>query len=154
MDVFNKIERSAVMRSVKSKNTGAEMKVRRLLHAAGYRYCLHAKNLPGKPDIVYPKSWGIESLFHKPQDALEISKKYKDWICDEKKMKLPSLRELAAAPSTVPTPAAAKHQPTRLAPPHASAAATTITVWSAMVAADPANEPMPIIRRSRSPRRV
>lgn len=37
-------------------------------------------------DIVYPKSWGIESLFHNPQEALEISKKYKHWICDEKKM--------------------------------------------------------------------
>jgi ornithine carbamoyltransferase len=39
-------------------------------------------------DIVYPKSWGIESLFHNPQEALEISKKYKHWICDENKMKL------------------------------------------------------------------
>jgi len=39
-------------------------------------------------DIVYPKSWGIESLFHKPEKALEISKKYKDWICDENLMKL------------------------------------------------------------------
>jgi ornithine carbamoyltransferase len=39
-------------------------------------------------DIVYPKSWGIESLFHNPQEALEISKEYKQWICDEKKMKL------------------------------------------------------------------
>ncbi len=39
-------------------------------------------------DIVYPKSWGIESLFHKPEEALEISKKYKNWICDEKLMKL------------------------------------------------------------------
>jgi ornithine carbamoyltransferase len=39
-------------------------------------------------DIVYPKSWGIESLFHNPQEALEISKKYKEWICDEKRMKL------------------------------------------------------------------
>lgn len=39
-------------------------------------------------DIVYPKSWGIESLFHNPQEALEISKKYKHWICDEKKMAL------------------------------------------------------------------
>jgi len=38
-------------------------------------------------DIVYPKSWGIESLFHNPQEALEISKKYKHWICDEQKMK-------------------------------------------------------------------
>lgn len=39
-------------------------------------------------DIVYPKSWGIESLFHNPGEALEISKKYKHWICDEEKMKL------------------------------------------------------------------
>ena len=39
-------------------------------------------------DIVYPKSWGIESLFHKPEEALEISKKYKNWICDERLMKL------------------------------------------------------------------
>jgi len=39
-------------------------------------------------DIVYPKSWGIESLFHNPEEALEISKKYKHWICDEKLMEL------------------------------------------------------------------
>lgn len=39
-------------------------------------------------DIVYPKSWGIESLFHKPEEALEISKKYTDWICDERRMGL------------------------------------------------------------------
>jgi len=41
-------------------------------------------------DIVYPKSWGIESLFHKPEEALAISKKYQDWICDEKRMSLAS----------------------------------------------------------------
>jgi len=39
-------------------------------------------------DIVYPKSWGIESLFHKPQESLEIAKNYRHWICDEQKMKL------------------------------------------------------------------
>jgi N-acetylornithine carbamoyltransferase len=39
-------------------------------------------------DIVYPKSWGIEALFHKPEEALEISKKYQDWICDNRRMKL------------------------------------------------------------------
>jgi ornithine carbamoyltransferase len=43
-----------------------------------------------KADIVYPKSWGIEELFHKPEEALEISKKYKEWICDEERMKLAS----------------------------------------------------------------
>ncbi len=39
-------------------------------------------------DIVYPKSWGIESLFHQPEEALEVSKKYTDWICDERRMGL------------------------------------------------------------------
>jgi N-acetylornithine carbamoyltransferase len=39
-------------------------------------------------DIVYPKSWGIESLFHEPQKALEISKRYKSWICDERLMSI------------------------------------------------------------------
>jgi ornithine carbamoyltransferase len=39
-------------------------------------------------DIIYAKSWGIEELFHKPQEALELSKQYKSWICDERRMKL------------------------------------------------------------------
>ena len=47
-------QRSKIMRAVKSKNTTPEIKVRKLLHAAGYRYVLHKKDLPGKPDIVFP----------------------------------------------------------------------------------------------------
>ena len=39
-------------------------------------------------DIVYPKSWGIESLFHKPEKALEISKKYRNWICDDRRISI------------------------------------------------------------------
>ncbi len=46
--------RSRTMRAVKSKNTGPELLVRHLLHANGYRYRLHAKNLPGCPDLVFP----------------------------------------------------------------------------------------------------
>lgn len=42
------------MQAVKSADTGPEMKVRRLLHALGYRYRLHRKDLPGAPDIVFP----------------------------------------------------------------------------------------------------
>lgn len=38
--------------------------------------------------IVYPKSWGILELFGESQKALDIAKKYKHWICDEKKMEL------------------------------------------------------------------
>lgn len=41
-----------------------------------------------KADIVYPKSWGIEELFHQPEEALAISAQYNDWICTEERMKL------------------------------------------------------------------
>ncbi len=44
------------MRAVRSKDTGPELLVRRLLHAMGYRYRLHRKTLPGKPDLVFPRS--------------------------------------------------------------------------------------------------
>lgn len=43
------------MSMIKGKNTKPEMLVRRFLHANGYRYKLHDKSLPGKPDIVLPK---------------------------------------------------------------------------------------------------
>ena len=46
-------QRSRIMRTVKSRDTRPEMVVRRLLHRLGYRYRLHNKNLPGKPDIVF-----------------------------------------------------------------------------------------------------
>jgi DNA mismatch endonuclease (patch repair protein) len=45
-------QRSACMRAVKSKNTIPEMSVRRLVHSMGYRYSLHTKTLPGKPDLA------------------------------------------------------------------------------------------------------
>ena len=43
------------MQAVKSKDTTPELLVRRLLHRLGYRFRLHRKNLPGRPDIVLPK---------------------------------------------------------------------------------------------------
>ncbi len=43
------------MTAIKGKNTKPEMLVRRFLHANGFRYKLHDKSLPGKPDIVLPK---------------------------------------------------------------------------------------------------
>lgn len=54
MDKIDKATRSRVMASVKSKNTKPEMKVRSLTHKLGYRYRLHRKSLPGKPDMVFP----------------------------------------------------------------------------------------------------
>ena len=46
--------RSALMGRIGSKNTAPELVVRRLLHSLGYRFRLHRKDLPGKPDIVLP----------------------------------------------------------------------------------------------------
>lgn len=54
-DVHNKEIRSKNMAAIKGKNTKPEMLVRRFLHANGFRYKLHDKSLPGKPDIVLPK---------------------------------------------------------------------------------------------------
>ena len=46
--------RSRIMAQVKSKDTEPEMTVRRLLHGLGYRYRLHRRDLPGRPDLVFP----------------------------------------------------------------------------------------------------
>ncbi len=42
------------MRAVKDRDTKPEMMVRRMIHGMGYRYRLHRKDLPGKPDLVFP----------------------------------------------------------------------------------------------------
>jgi len=49
------MNRSEMMSRIGSRNTKPEMVVRQGLHALGFRYRLHAKNLPGSPDIVLPK---------------------------------------------------------------------------------------------------
>lgn len=43
------------MASIRSKDTKAEIYIRKSLHALGYRYKIHDKQLPGRPDIVLPK---------------------------------------------------------------------------------------------------
>lgn len=54
MDSRTPKKRSEIMSLVKGKNTSAEMAVRRMIFALGYRYRLHGKNLPGRPDVVFP----------------------------------------------------------------------------------------------------
>ena len=53
MDTLTPTERSEMMRRVRGKDTKPEMRVRRILHGLGYRYRLHARELPGTPDIVF-----------------------------------------------------------------------------------------------------
>lgn len=53
MDTLTSDQRSKHMSRIRGKDTKPEMVVRRMLHGMGYRYRLHAKELPGKPDIVF-----------------------------------------------------------------------------------------------------
>ncbi len=50
------------MSGIRSKNTKPELAARRYLHAAGFRYRLHVKGLPGKPDIVLPKYGAVVNV--------------------------------------------------------------------------------------------
>ncbi len=51
-DVHNKVARSKNMSAIKGKNTQPELLIRKILHARGFRFRLHQKDLPGNPDIV------------------------------------------------------------------------------------------------------
>lgn len=53
MDTLSPEERSKRMALVRGRDTKPEMLVRRLAHSMGYRYRLHRRDLPGKPDLVF-----------------------------------------------------------------------------------------------------
>ncbi|MBP1315109.1 DNA mismatch endonuclease Vsr [Herbaspirillum sp. 1130] len=55
VDVHKPEIRSKNMRAVRPKDTRPELIVRRAIHARGFRYRLHARDLPGSPDLVLPK---------------------------------------------------------------------------------------------------
>ncbi|WP_127651336.1 very short patch repair endonuclease [Pseudomonas koreensis] len=54
-DIVSPEHRSKMMSMIKSKNTKPEMIVRSMCHELGFRYRLHRKDLPGSPDLVFPK---------------------------------------------------------------------------------------------------
>ncbi len=69
--------RSRIMRSVRSENTRPELIVRSTLHRLGYRFRLHRRDLPGKPDIVFPgrhKVIFINGCFWHGHDCLRGSR--------------------------------------------------------------------------------
>lgn len=53
-DIVDKATRSRMMAGIRGKDTRPEMTIRRMLHALGFRYRLHDRKLPGKPDMVFP----------------------------------------------------------------------------------------------------
>lgn len=54
-DIVSPAVRSRMMAGIRGKNTKPELAIRSALHALGFRYRLHRKDLPGRPDIVFPK---------------------------------------------------------------------------------------------------
>lgn len=54
-DIVSKATRSRMMSGIRGKNTKPEIKVRKYLFSQGFRYRIHDKRLPGKPDIYLPK---------------------------------------------------------------------------------------------------
>lgn len=55
MDIVDKVTRSRMMSSIRGYNTKPEMIVRKYLHSRGFRYRLHRKDFPGRPDLVLKK---------------------------------------------------------------------------------------------------
>jgi DNA mismatch endonuclease (patch repair protein) len=55
MDVVTQAQRSAMMAGIRGRDTGPEMAVRRAVHRLGFRYRLHGRDLPGTPDLVFPR---------------------------------------------------------------------------------------------------
>lgn len=81
VDNMSRAQRSATMAKIRSKNTKAELVLRKLLHARGYRYRVHFPALAGKPDIVFTRKrlaifvdgdfwhgWNFEEWAHKLAD--------------------------------------------------------------------------------------
>ncbi len=55
VDVVDRATRSRMMANIRGRDTKPEIMVRRMLHRKGFRFLLHDKRLPGRPDIVLPK---------------------------------------------------------------------------------------------------
>jgi DNA mismatch endonuclease (patch repair protein) len=55
--------RSRNMAAIRSRDTKPEMYVRRAVHAAGFRYSLHRRDLPGHPDLTFPR-YGVAAFVH------------------------------------------------------------------------------------------
>ena len=54
-DFVDSRRRSQLMAGIRGRDTAPELAVRRVAHGMGLRYRLHRKDLPGRPDLVFPK---------------------------------------------------------------------------------------------------
>ena len=58
-DIFDPEKRSEIMSRIRGRDTKPELIVRRIAHALGFRFRLHRKDLPGRPDIVFPRHQAV-----------------------------------------------------------------------------------------------
>ena len=58
-DIFDPEKRSEIMSRIRGRDTRPELIVRRIAHALGFRFRLHRKDLPGRPDIVFPRHQAV-----------------------------------------------------------------------------------------------
>ena len=63
VDIVDSRTRSRMMSGIRGRHTRPERVIRSGLHAAGLRYALHASNLPGRPDLVFPR-WNAIVFVH------------------------------------------------------------------------------------------
>lgn len=91
------------MALVRSEDTKPEMRVRRLVHAMGFRYRLHCRDLPGKPDLVFRKRRKVVFVhgcfFHRHEDCAlaRLPKSRKDfWLPKLEGNKTRDARDIAA----------------------------------------------------------
>ena len=54
-DIVDSATRSRMMAGIRSTNTRPELAIRKALHAAGFRYRLHPRDVPGKPDMAFAR---------------------------------------------------------------------------------------------------
>ena len=73
VDIVDAVTRSRMMRAIRGRDTGPEMRLRSLLHRAGFRFRLHRRDLPGRPDIVLPRHHAVVLVhgcfWHRHQDC-------------------------------------------------------------------------------------
>ena len=84
VDVHSKATRSKNMSAIRAVHTKPEITVRRALHAMGFRFRLHSKNLLGKPDIILPKYKVVifvnGCFWHKHEcDVFRLPSTRKEW---------------------------------------------------------------------------
>ena len=72
-DIVSAAVRSRMMSGIRSRNTRPEMLLRGELHKIGFRFRLHKKGLPGKPDLVFAKYNAVNGVIQNPSSKSDLT---------------------------------------------------------------------------------